>query len=136
MLLRTTTDLRHVVAGNSFADRNAIDRSKLLVTFLSAEPDAETNSRLHSVNPHPEEVYLFGRELFIYFPDGIGGSKLTLVLERILKTSGTSRKFQYCEQAAKDGRKAGERTKVTAGAASAVWLAAHRCRDYLISSLR
>ena len=93
VVLRSTADLRDVVARNPFAGRNAIDHCKLLVTFLLAEPDAETKSRLRRVSPHPEEVRLLGRELFIYFADGIGPSKLTPVLGRILNKSGTSRNF-------------------------------------------
>ena len=81
MLLPTTAE-RDVVARNPFA-----------VTFLPAEPDDDTESMLHCINLYSEGVHLFGRELFIYSPDGMERSKLTPVLERILGKSGAFRNF-------------------------------------------
>jgi len=34
-----------------------------------------------------------GREVYIYFPDGMGQSKLNPVLSRILKNTGTARNW-------------------------------------------
>ncbi len=42
----------------------------------------------------PEELRIEGRELYIYFPNGMGRSKLSLArLEKTLKTSGTGRNW-------------------------------------------
>jgi uncharacterized protein (DUF1697 family) len=42
----------------------------------------------------PEELHLLGRELHIYFPDGIGKSKLPWPkIEKLLATPGTARNW-------------------------------------------
>ena len=46
-----------------------------------------------AIKGHPEELRLQGRDLYIYFPDGQGRSKLTPVLGRILKNTGTGRNW-------------------------------------------
>lgn len=40
-----------------------------------------------------EEIKLAARELYIYYPDGMGRSKLVPVLDRTLKKSGTARNW-------------------------------------------
>jgi uncharacterized protein (DUF1697 family) len=42
----------------------------------------------------PEEIHLIGRELYIYFPNGAGKSKLPWSqVEKLLKVSGTARNW-------------------------------------------
>jgi len=42
----------------------------------------------------PEELRIEGRELYIYYPDGAGKSKLSnTLLERTLQTAGTARNW-------------------------------------------
>ncbi|HYB00575.1 MAG TPA: hypothetical protein VED37_10205, partial [Ktedonobacteraceae bacterium] len=42
----------------------------------------------------PEEIHIIGQEAFIYYPEGIGRSKLTnTLLEKKLKTAGTARNW-------------------------------------------
>ena len=42
----------------------------------------------------PEELYITGRELYIYYPNGLGRTKLQLkLIERALKTPGTTRNW-------------------------------------------
>jgi uncharacterized protein (DUF1697 family) len=49
---------------------------------------------LLNLKSHPEELHLKGRELYIYFPDGAGRSKLPWSsVERLLKTTGTARNW-------------------------------------------
>jgi uncharacterized protein (DUF1697 family) len=49
---------------------------------------------LLNLKSHPEELHLKGRELYIYFPDGAGRSKLPWSsVERLLKTNGTARNW-------------------------------------------
>ena len=43
---------------------------------------------------HPEELHLKGREFYIYFPNGVGKSRLPWSqVERLLKTNGTARNW-------------------------------------------
>jgi uncharacterized protein (DUF1697 family) len=63
-----------------------------LITFLAAEPAAEAHATLRNLKVQREELHLIGRELFIYFPDGIGKSKVPWSsVEKLLKVTGTAR---------------------------------------------
>jgi uncharacterized protein (DUF1697 family) len=94
VILRTPADLRDVVATNPFAARCGIDPKRLAVTFLSSDPGKEAREKLLAIKAEPEELRIEGRELYIYYPHGMARPKLTWpIIERTLKTSGTSRNW-------------------------------------------
>lgn len=94
VVARTSTEMRSVVARNPFAARRNIDPAKLLVTFLAGHPAPEAREKALSIKAEPEELRIDGRELYIYFPNGLARPKLSLVsLERTLKVSGTGRNW-------------------------------------------
>lgn len=94
VILRTTEEMRGVIARNPFANRKDIEPSKLLVWFLSSAPDAEARKKLDTVKRQQEELRLDERELYIYFPDGQGRSKLSLpAVDRALKVLGSGRNW-------------------------------------------
>lgn len=93
-ILRTTQEMRDAVARNPFAKRQGIDPSKLLVTFLAAEPAAECRDKLLKLQTAPDEVRLSGRELYIYYPNGQGQAKVPwTTVERTVKVAGTGRNW-------------------------------------------
>jgi len=92
VILRTPDELRKALAANPFRNRRDVEPGKLLVTFLSAEPGPEVGATLDGLKSYPEEIHLKGRELYIYFPNGAGRSKLAWSsVERLLKVTGTAR---------------------------------------------
>jgi uncharacterized protein (DUF1697 family) len=94
VILRSTAELRKVTATNPFAKRDGIEPGKLLVTFLASEPSPEARAKLLTLKPDPEELHHIGREIYIYFPDGAGRSKLQWSsFGRMLKTPGTARNW-------------------------------------------
>jgi len=93
VILRTVAEMRDVVARNPFAERKGLNPSKLIVSFLLEAPNVETRNRLAAINVGPEELRHHGRELYIYFPDGMGRSKLPAVLDRTLKAPATARNW-------------------------------------------
>ena len=94
VILRTVEEMRGVVARNPFAGRKDVEPGKLLVWFLAAEPEAEARKKVFTVKMEREELRLDERELYIYFPDGQGRSKLSMAaVERALKVSGTGRNW-------------------------------------------
>ena len=94
VIVRTAPELRDVIARNPFRSRRGIDPSKLLVTFLASNPAAEALERVLKVNTEPEEVHIDGREVYIYFPNGMARPKISWVaIEKKLKTSGTGRNW-------------------------------------------
>lgn len=94
VILRTGAELKDVIARNPFAGREGIEPNKLLVTFLAADPGDEARAKVRAIRTSSEELWIDGRELYIYYPDGMGRSRLTLtVIDRALKTSGTGRNW-------------------------------------------
>lgn len=94
VILRTTAELRDVIARNPFATRRGVEPNKLIVNFLLSDPGAEARASVGGLKTDPEELCMDGRELYIYFPNGVGRSKLSMTkLEKALKTSGTARNW-------------------------------------------
>ena len=94
VILRTAAEMREVVAKNPFGKRRGIEPGKLLVSFLASDPGAEAREKIRQMKCDPEELQIAGQELYIYFPNGSGRSKLSLArLEKTLKTPGTSRNW-------------------------------------------
>ena len=99
VVLRTAADLQKVIAKNPFASRADIHPGKLLVTFLVGDPDREAVGRISAIKAEAEELHLLGRELYVYFRDGAGRSKLTpAIMERALKISGTARNWNTVQK--------------------------------------
>jgi uncharacterized protein (DUF1697 family) len=94
VILRTTSELRDVVARNPFRTRRGIEPSKLLVMFLAGYPAAEALEQVPKIKADPEELHVDGREVYMYFPNGLARPKLSWVtVEKKLKTFGTGRNW-------------------------------------------
>ena len=94
VILRTPDELRKAIAASPFADRPHLEPGKILVTFLDAEPAPEAHTALLTLKKYPEELHLKGRELYIYFPNGAGKSKLPWsTIAKLLNTTGTARNW-------------------------------------------
>jgi uncharacterized protein (DUF1697 family) len=94
VVLRTTSELRGVIARNPFANRRGIDPSKFLVTFLAEDPSMEGREQVLKIKAEPEELFIDGREVYIYFPNGIARPKLSwATIAKALGTSGTARNW-------------------------------------------
>jgi uncharacterized protein (DUF1697 family) len=94
VIVRTTSELRDAIARNPFATRRGIEASKLLVTFLASDPDADAREKVLKVKADPEELNISGREVYIYYPAGMGRSKLSwIAIANALKTTGTGRNW-------------------------------------------
>jgi len=93
VIVRTPSELRNVIARNPFAKRSGIEPGKLLVTFLAAAPAPEIRDAILRIKAFPEEVHLSGRELYVYYPDGMGRSRLSGVIDKSLQKIGTGRNW-------------------------------------------
>jgi uncharacterized protein (DUF1697 family) len=94
VIIRRPSDLRKVIARNPFAGRRDIDPSRFLVTFLARDPGAEARDQVRTIKTDPEELRIEGREVYLYFPNGMARPKLPWALiEKTLKTSGTGRNW-------------------------------------------
>lgn len=94
VILRSPSEMAGVIERNPFVGRPALDPSRLVVTFLSRIPDAAAGARLASVDAAGEELHLIGRELYMYFRDGIGKTKLNFKkIARAVGEDGTGRNW-------------------------------------------
>ena len=94
VILRTAAEVRDVIDRNPFAKRSGIEPGKLLVSFLASDPGEEAREKLRQMKCDPEELRIEEREVYIYFPNGMGRSKLPWAgLDKILKTPATGRNW-------------------------------------------
>jgi uncharacterized protein (DUF1697 family) len=94
IILRTTDDFRSIIKKNPFAKRANIEPGKLQVFFLAGDPGDQARKALLDQKFSPEELYAVGRELYIYFPNGQGKSKLPFPrIYKLLQTPGTGRNW-------------------------------------------
>jgi uncharacterized protein (DUF1697 family) len=92
VVLRTTVELKECIARSPFAARKGLEPGKLIVTFFASDLEKERCDQIRAIQAQ-EEIKLAKRELYIYFPDGMGRSKLVPVLDRTLKKTGTARNW-------------------------------------------
>ena len=94
VIVRSINELRHAIAATPFDVRRDLHPGKILVTFLADDPPPEAATKLATLKSYPEEIHLIGRELYIYFPDGAGKSRLPWSqVEKLLKVNGTARNW-------------------------------------------
>jgi uncharacterized protein (DUF1697 family) len=94
VISRTPSELKNVVARNPFPKRHGIEPSKLLVMFLSGDPGEEARTKVRALKVDPEELWIDGREVYIYFPNGMARPTLSWpTIPKILNVSGTARNW-------------------------------------------
>jgi uncharacterized protein (DUF1697 family) len=71
--IRTAAELAAVLSRNPFPDANP---SRVLVTFLATPPPPDAAERASGGTS--EEIVLGKRELYVYYGDGMGASKLKI----------------------------------------------------------
>lgn len=107
VILRTLAEVATIVERGPVLSPRA-DNRKLLVMFLSAVPEAAAQVALlkwHKSKEMKEMVELRGPEIYLYYPDGVGRSKLTgAVIEGKLDTSGTARNWNTLAKLVEAGR--------------------------------
>jgi uncharacterized protein (DUF1697 family) len=79
VILRTTAEMKKIIDANPFSanDRNP---KALLVAFLNGELSKSAKDLLTGLKAPSEELHFGTRELYLYFPEGIAGSKLSNAL--------------------------------------------------------
>jgi uncharacterized protein (DUF1697 family) len=93
-IVRTKDELEAIIANNPFQNQPEKESKWVLVLFLASRPEKTSLEDLQKAYSGPEEYYLIGQELYIYYPEGMGRSKFTLpLIEKKLKTSGTGRNW-------------------------------------------
>ena len=93
-LVRTADQWQAIISANPFRAEAESDPNRLVVMFLKKVPEASDMQALAATVRGPEVVRDDGRHLYMFYPDGIGRSKLTgTLIEQKLRTRGTARNW-------------------------------------------
>ncbi|MFF7243421.1 DUF1697 domain-containing protein [Embleya sp. NPDC008237] len=90
VMVRSGAEMRAVVAANPL---EVSDPAKCAVAFLSPAADPTELGRVDPAGYAPDELRLGDRELYMYFPDGLGKARLSPILARKLGNTATVRNW-------------------------------------------
>jgi uncharacterized protein (DUF1697 family) len=94
VFVRTSAELKAIIEQNPFQSQQSKESKWVVVMFLAARPDDTAQEDLLKSYVGPEEFFIVGKELYIYYTNGIGRSKLSnSLIEKKLKTVGTARNW-------------------------------------------
>jgi len=94
VFVRTSAELKAIIEQNPFQSQQSKESKWVVVMFLAARPDDTAQEDLLKSYGGPEEFFIVGKELYIYYTKGIGRSKLSnSLIEKKLKTVGTARNW-------------------------------------------
>jgi uncharacterized protein (DUF1697 family) len=94
VVVRTAAQFSDIIANNPFQNQPAKESNRVVVMFLASHAVSTAQEDIQKTYAGPEELHIIGQEAYIYYPDGMGRSKLTnTFLEKKLKTRGTARNW-------------------------------------------
>jgi uncharacterized protein (DUF1697 family) len=94
VIIRTAAELGEIIDNNPFQGQQSKESKWVVVMFLAAHPDETAQEDLLKTRVGPEEIFIVGKEVYIYYTEGIGRSKLShSLIEKKLKTVGTARNW-------------------------------------------
>ena len=94
VIVRTTAEMRKVIANNPFAGRPEVEPNRLLVVFMASAPARQAQDKVLAIPCEPEELHIEGRELYIFYPNGMARHKIPMArIEKLLATSSTGRNW-------------------------------------------
>jgi len=92
--VRTPGEFDAIVAANPFAQESKAEPGRVHVLFLREAPPASAFAALQAAIKGREIVRAGGRHAYMFYPDGMGSSKLSpAVLARHLGMPGTARNW-------------------------------------------
>jgi uncharacterized protein (DUF1697 family) len=95
VIVRTSKQMRSVIANNPFLKEKDIDSSKLHVTFLSETAQKDYLEKLEALSTGPDRFYPALQEIYLYCPGGYGKTKLSNnAIEKALSVKATTRNWK------------------------------------------
>jgi len=92
VIIRNRDELGKIIQINPFLKNKPVE--KLYVSFLSDIADDNKTEKLYKYRSETEEFLLIGKEMYLYYPDGYGRSKLTNnIFESKLGVKATTRNW-------------------------------------------
>ncbi len=102
VIVRTSAELKEILDNNPFQGQQSKESKWVVVMFLESRPDETAQEDLLKTYVGPEELFIIGKEVYIYYTEGIGRSKLShSLIEKKLKTVGTARNWNTILQVQK-----------------------------------
>lgn len=102
VILRTREEMEGVIRDNPLLKEKGVDPSKLHVAFLSEAPTPAALAKVEALTLAPDRVRGLGKELYLYFPNGVSGSSLWKhPLDRALSVVTTMRNWNTVNQLGK-----------------------------------
>jgi len=94
--IRTHREISDIINNNPLGPVDLQkDGTKVLVTFLSSQPMQDRISNLQHHVAAPEQLFVMGKEVYLYCPNGYGRSKLSnIFLEKKLGVGATTRNWK------------------------------------------
>lgn len=77
VIVRTSAELRDIIENNPFQNQPGKEPNWVVVMFLTARPDITAQEDFLKAYSGPEELFFIGKEVYIYYSNGIGRSKLS-----------------------------------------------------------
>src|SRR5579864_9014444 len=94
VILRSQDEMARIILANPLLKERGIETSKLHVAFLSDTPAPGAIKKLESLTIKPDKVHAAGKEIYLYFPNGVSGSSLWKhPLDRVLAVPVTMRNW-------------------------------------------
>ncbi len=94
VMVRTAGEFNVIIENNPFQNQPMKESKWIVAMFLASDPIGTAQDDIQKTYSGPEELHIIGQEVFIYYPEGMGRSKLTnTLLEKKLKTMGTARNW-------------------------------------------
>jgi len=94
VVVRTLAEMRKVIANNPFEGRAEVEPNRLLAVFLASTPSRQTREQILGVPCAPEELRMKGREMYIYYPNGMARPAIPLArIEKMLGCASTGRNW-------------------------------------------
>jgi uncharacterized protein (DUF1697 family) len=94
VFIRTAAELKDIIDNSPFQSQQSKESKWVVVMFLATRPDDTAQEDLLKTYVGPEELFIIGKEVYIYYTQGIGRSKLShSLIEKKLKTLGTARNW-------------------------------------------
>lgn len=102
VILRSSAEFDEVFSRHRFSDAQLLEPRKIAVVFLSDAADGAAVDQLRESNPGQEILQANGRELYIFYSDGMARSKLdSSRIERALGLHSTARNWNTCTRISK-----------------------------------
>jgi len=94
VMVRTADEFNVIIENNPFKSQPMKEPKWVVAMFLASVPISTAWEDIQKTYTGPEELHIAGKEVYIFYPEGIGRSKLTnTFLEKKLKTMGTARNW-------------------------------------------